>query len=55
MFRYLVIGLATAGMFGLLALAGWLQGAAFHAAGFGVSWAMLSCGFFAVVSWLTVK
>lgn len=53
--RYLVIGLGTVGLFGLLAFAGFLQGPAFHAAGYGVSWGMLTCGFFAVVAWLTVK
>lgn len=55
MFRYLVIGLGCAGLFGLLALVGWLQGPAFHAAGYGVSWAMLSCALFGLVAFLQIK
>jgi hypothetical protein len=55
MFRYLVIGLAAVGMFGLLALVGWLQSAPIHAWGFGITWAMLSCAVFGLAAMLQIK
>jgi hypothetical protein len=43
MVKYVVIGLATAGLYGALYFTGFLQSTPIHLLGIGVTWAMLGC------------
>lgn len=55
MFKYLVIALGAAGLYGILALFGIFQSAPLHAWGHGISWAMLTCGVFALVGGMKLR
>jgi len=55
MVKYGVIGLATAGLYGALYFAGFLQSAPIHLLGIGVSWAMLTCAVAALFMGMKIR